>query len=143
MFGNSWMEAEPHQAGCPMVPSGFSSPCVGLDAQVLLVRSFEALHWSWMNRLFVYLVLMSLRFLAYIEHAILHLFLLALLEEKVLAIRSYLQLYLCLCCHGDRRWRRCAPCCWRSRFGAAMHLLALCPTWPAAPMTSVCKTSHT
>ncbi|KAG7270086.1 hypothetical protein CRUP_020355 [Coryphaenoides rupestris] len=36
MFGNSWMEAEPHQAGCPMVPSGFSSPCVGLDAQVLL-----------------------------------------------------------------------------------------------------------
>ncbi|CAL8243638.1 unnamed protein product [Lota lota] len=36
MFGNSWMEAEPHEARCPMVPSGFPSPCVGLDDHVLL-----------------------------------------------------------------------------------------------------------
>ncbi|XP_037548538.1 otogelin [Nematolebias whitei] len=36
MFGNSWMEAEPHQGRCPMVPSGFSSPCARVDAQVLL-----------------------------------------------------------------------------------------------------------
>ncbi|XP_053281590.1 otogelin [Pleuronectes platessa] len=36
LFGNSWVEAEPHQARCPSVPSGFSSPCVGVDAHVLL-----------------------------------------------------------------------------------------------------------
>ncbi|XP_034536187.1 otogelin [Notolabrus celidotus] len=36
MFGNSWVEAEPHQAQCPMVPSGFPSPCVAVDAHVLL-----------------------------------------------------------------------------------------------------------
>ncbi|KAJ3592886.1 hypothetical protein NHX12_005224, partial [Muraenolepis orangiensis] len=36
LFGNSWIEAEPHETRCPMVPSGFPSPCVGLDAHVLL-----------------------------------------------------------------------------------------------------------
>ncbi|XP_067347301.1 otogelin [Channa argus] len=36
MFGNSWAEAEPHHSHCPMVPSGFSSPCVAVDAHVLL-----------------------------------------------------------------------------------------------------------
>ncbi|XP_024863957.1 otogelin [Kryptolebias marmoratus] len=36
MFGNSWMEAEPHQGRCPTVPSGFSSPCAHVDAHVLL-----------------------------------------------------------------------------------------------------------
>ncbi|KAM8894367.1 otogelin isoform 2-T2 [Spinachia spinachia] len=36
MFGNSWAEAEPHQARCPMVPSGFSSPCAAVKAHVLL-----------------------------------------------------------------------------------------------------------
>ncbi|XP_041636331.1 otogelin [Cheilinus undulatus] len=36
MFGNSWVEAEPHQAQCPMVPSGFPSPCAAVDAHVLL-----------------------------------------------------------------------------------------------------------
>ncbi|XP_026234418.1 otogelin [Anabas testudineus] len=36
MFGNSWVEAEPHQARCPMVPSGFSSPCAEVEASVLL-----------------------------------------------------------------------------------------------------------
>ncbi|KAM3877462.1 otogelin [Diretmus argenteus] len=35
MFGNSWTEAEPHQARCPMVPSGFPSPCAAVDAHVL------------------------------------------------------------------------------------------------------------
>ncbi|CAG5849011.1 unnamed protein product [Menidia menidia] len=35
MFGNSWLEADPHQGPCPPVPSGFSSPCAGLDALVL------------------------------------------------------------------------------------------------------------
>ncbi|XP_045889176.1 otogelin [Micropterus dolomieu] len=35
MFGNSWVEAEPHQARCPMVPSGFSSPCAAVDVHVL------------------------------------------------------------------------------------------------------------
>lgn len=39
MFGNSWMEAEPHQGRCPMVPSGFRSPCARADARVLLVRT--------------------------------------------------------------------------------------------------------
>lgn len=37
MFGNSWVEAEPHEARCPMVPSDFSSPCAAVDAHVLLV----------------------------------------------------------------------------------------------------------
>ncbi|XP_075934670.1 otogelin [Anarhichas minor] len=36
MFGNSWVEAEPHEARCPTVPSGFSSPCVAVEAHVLL-----------------------------------------------------------------------------------------------------------
>lgn len=37
MFGNSWVEAEPREAQCPLVPSGFSSPCAAVDADVLLV----------------------------------------------------------------------------------------------------------
>nr|XP_020443987.1 otogelin-like [Monopterus albus] len=36
MFGNSWVEMQPHQAPCAMVPSGFSSPCAAVDAHVLL-----------------------------------------------------------------------------------------------------------
>ncbi|GLD55777.1 otogelin-like protein [Lates japonicus] len=36
MFGNSWVETEPHQARCPMVPSGFFSPCAAVDAHVLM-----------------------------------------------------------------------------------------------------------
>ncbi|XP_060900124.1 otogelin [Labrus mixtus] len=36
MFGNSWVEAEPHQAQCPMVPSGFPSPCAAVEAHVML-----------------------------------------------------------------------------------------------------------
>ncbi|XP_068431508.1 otogelin [Clinocottus analis] len=36
MFGNSWVEAEPHEARCPMVPSGFPSPCAAVEAHVLL-----------------------------------------------------------------------------------------------------------
>ncbi|KAK2854260.1 hypothetical protein Q5P01_006921 [Channa striata] len=36
MFGNSWAEAEPHHSRCPVVPSGFSSPCAAVDAHVLL-----------------------------------------------------------------------------------------------------------
>ncbi|XP_034019438.1 otogelin [Thalassophryne amazonica] len=35
MFGNSWLEAEPHQTQCSMVPSGFPSPCVSVDAYEL------------------------------------------------------------------------------------------------------------
>lgn len=37
MFGNSWVEAEPREAQCPIVPSGFPSPCAAVDAHVLLV----------------------------------------------------------------------------------------------------------
>ncbi|XP_029702117.1 otogelin [Takifugu rubripes] len=36
MFGNSWVEAEPREAQCPIVPSGFPSPCAAVDAHVLL-----------------------------------------------------------------------------------------------------------
>ncbi|XP_032416717.1 otogelin [Xiphophorus hellerii] len=36
MFGNSWMEMEPHQDRCPHVPSAFLSPCAGVDTQILL-----------------------------------------------------------------------------------------------------------
>ncbi|XP_039991611.1 otogelin [Xiphias gladius] len=36
MFGNSWRETEPHQARCPTVPPGFSSPCAAVDPRVLL-----------------------------------------------------------------------------------------------------------
>ncbi|XP_034385700.1 otogelin [Cyclopterus lumpus] len=36
MFGNSWVAAEPHEARCPMVHSGFSSPCAAVEAHVLL-----------------------------------------------------------------------------------------------------------
>lgn len=37
MFGNSWVEADPREAQCPIVPSGFPSPCAAVDAHVLLV----------------------------------------------------------------------------------------------------------
>ncbi|XP_030269310.1 otogelin [Sparus aurata] len=36
MFGNSWVEADPHEARCPMVPSDFPSPCAAVEAHVLL-----------------------------------------------------------------------------------------------------------
>ncbi|KAM7424628.1 hypothetical protein PAMA_000809 [Pampus argenteus] len=36
MFGNSWMESEPHLTRCPMVTSDFSSPCAAVDAHILL-----------------------------------------------------------------------------------------------------------
>ncbi|MEQ2261750.1 hypothetical protein XENORESO_015132, partial [Xenotaenia resolanae] len=36
MFGNSWMEMEPHQDRCPLVPSAFSSPCAHVDTENLL-----------------------------------------------------------------------------------------------------------
>ncbi|KAM4744336.1 otogelin [Anableps anableps] len=36
MFGNSWMEMEPHQDRCPLVPSAFSSPCARVDSRILL-----------------------------------------------------------------------------------------------------------
>nr|XP_046255016.1 otogelin [Scatophagus argus] len=36
MFGNSWVEAEPREARCPMVPTDFPSPCAAVDAHVLL-----------------------------------------------------------------------------------------------------------
>ncbi|XP_035991595.1 LOW QUALITY PROTEIN: otogelin [Fundulus heteroclitus] len=36
MFGNSWMEMEPHQDRCLLVPSAFSSPCARVEAQILL-----------------------------------------------------------------------------------------------------------
>ncbi|XP_077374539.1 otogelin [Festucalex cinctus] len=36
MFGNSWTETAPLQAPCPMVPSGFPSPCTAVDVDVLL-----------------------------------------------------------------------------------------------------------
>ncbi|XP_072237255.1 otogelin [Leuresthes tenuis] len=35
LFGNSWVETAPHQDRCPTVPSGFTSPCAGVDAHVL------------------------------------------------------------------------------------------------------------
>uniref|UniRef100_A0AAQ6IID4 Otogelin n=1 Tax=Anabas testudineus TaxID=64144 RepID=A0AAQ6IID4_ANATE len=49
MFGNSWVEAEPHQARCPMVPSGFSSPCAEVEAMeevcsMLLDPPFQSCH---------------------------------------------------------------------------------------------------
>ncbi|XP_024909406.1 otogelin isoform X2 [Cynoglossus semilaevis] len=36
LFGNSWLETEPHQSQCSTVPPGFSSPCSAVSAQVLL-----------------------------------------------------------------------------------------------------------
>ncbi|XP_076584321.1 otogelin [Chaetodon auriga] len=36
MFGNSWVEVEPHEARCPAVPSDFPSPCAAVDPHVLL-----------------------------------------------------------------------------------------------------------
>ncbi|TNN42101.1 Otogelin [Liparis tanakae] len=44
MFGNSWVEAEPHEAPCPMVHPGFSSPCAAVEAHVLQVRREESEH---------------------------------------------------------------------------------------------------
>lgn len=42
IFGNSWVEAQPIEAPCPMVPSGFSSPCAAVDTQNLLVGDWIA-----------------------------------------------------------------------------------------------------
>ncbi|XP_046898327.1 otogelin [Hypomesus transpacificus] len=36
MFGNSWVEEEPHQAKCAPVPSMFLSPCASQDAHTML-----------------------------------------------------------------------------------------------------------
>nr|XP_014268017.1 otogelin [Maylandia zebra] len=36
MFGNSWVETHPHEERCPMVPSGFPSPCATVESHVLL-----------------------------------------------------------------------------------------------------------
>ncbi|KAM3625541.1 uncharacterized protein V6R79_013741 [Siganus canaliculatus] len=36
MFGNSWLEIEPHEGQCPMVPPNFPSPCAAVEAHVLL-----------------------------------------------------------------------------------------------------------
>lgn len=56
MFGNSWVEADPREAQCPKVPSGFSSPCAAVEADVLLVSGQIALKttaelskfvWGW------------------------------------------------------------------------------------------------
>ncbi|XP_068171850.1 otogelin [Antennarius striatus] len=54
MFGNSWAEAEPHEALCPAVLSGFPSPCAAVEAHVLqkvkevcaalLDRPFQSCH---------------------------------------------------------------------------------------------------
>uniref|UniRef100_A0AAY4C9Z8 Otogelin n=1 Tax=Denticeps clupeoides TaxID=299321 RepID=A0AAY4C9Z8_9TELE len=39
MFGNSWMEEQPHHARCPMVPSTYPSPCDSQEPGMLLVCS--------------------------------------------------------------------------------------------------------
>ena len=52
MFGNSWMEAKPHEAICLIVITSFPSPCAGLDDNYLLVRSILSLHWIHRNMLF-------------------------------------------------------------------------------------------
>uniref|UniRef100_A0A3B3Y820 Otogelin n=1 Tax=Poecilia mexicana TaxID=48701 RepID=A0A3B3Y820_9TELE len=47
MFGNSWMEMEPHQDRCPHVPSAFQSPCAGKVEEVcavLLDPPFQSCH---------------------------------------------------------------------------------------------------
>ncbi|XP_028812754.1 otogelin [Denticeps clupeoides] len=36
MFGNSWMEEQPHHARCPMVPSTYPSPCDSQEPGMLL-----------------------------------------------------------------------------------------------------------
>ncbi|XP_038123894.1 otogelin [Cyprinodon tularosa] len=36
MFGNSWMEMEPHQGRCTQVSTDFLSPCALVDTQILL-----------------------------------------------------------------------------------------------------------
>ncbi|XP_030582086.1 otogelin [Archocentrus centrarchus] len=36
MFGNSWVETQPHEERCSMVPSGFPSPCATVESHVLL-----------------------------------------------------------------------------------------------------------
>ncbi|XP_069021761.1 otogelin [Embiotoca jacksoni] len=36
MFGNSWVETDPHGERCPAVTSGFPSPCAAVEAHVLL-----------------------------------------------------------------------------------------------------------
>uniref|UniRef100_A0A8C9ZBV3 Otogelin n=1 Tax=Sander lucioperca TaxID=283035 RepID=A0A8C9ZBV3_SANLU len=49
MFGNSWVETEPHEARCPMVLSGFSSPCAAVEkveevCAMLLDPPFQSCH---------------------------------------------------------------------------------------------------
>uniref|UniRef100_A0A672GQ44 Otogelin n=1 Tax=Salarias fasciatus TaxID=181472 RepID=A0A672GQ44_SALFA len=49
MFGNSWVEADPHQERCPMVPSGFPSPCAAVEkveevCAMLLDPPFQSCH---------------------------------------------------------------------------------------------------
>lgn len=110
MFGNSWVEAEPHEAKCPMVPSDFSSPCAAADPHVLLVCGLteggekcpptdsESNTKQWKN-----------------------------------------WLTNCVCFYACRKWRKCVQCCWIHHFWAAMNLSVRSPTWPAAPTTSACK----
>uniref|UniRef100_A0A3P8VXA6 Otogelin n=1 Tax=Cynoglossus semilaevis TaxID=244447 RepID=A0A3P8VXA6_CYNSE len=51
LFGNSWLETEPHQSQCSTVPPGFSSPCSAVSAQkvkevcaMLLDPPFQSCH---------------------------------------------------------------------------------------------------
>uniref|UniRef100_I3JM53 Otogelin n=1 Tax=Oreochromis niloticus TaxID=8128 RepID=I3JM53_ORENI len=51
MFGNSWVETHPHEERCPMVPSGFPSPCATVESHkveevcaVLLDPPFQSCH---------------------------------------------------------------------------------------------------
>uniref|UniRef100_A0A3B4YDQ7 Otogelin n=1 Tax=Seriola lalandi dorsalis TaxID=1841481 RepID=A0A3B4YDQ7_SERLL len=49
MFGNSWVETQPHDPQCPTVSSGFSSPCAAVDkveevCAMLLDPPFESCH---------------------------------------------------------------------------------------------------
>uniref|UniRef100_I3JM52 Otogelin n=1 Tax=Oreochromis niloticus TaxID=8128 RepID=I3JM52_ORENI len=46
MFGNSWVETHPHEERCPMVPSGFPSPCATVEevCAVLLDPPFQSCH---------------------------------------------------------------------------------------------------
>uniref|UniRef100_A0A3B4GTF9 Otogelin n=1 Tax=Pundamilia nyererei TaxID=303518 RepID=A0A3B4GTF9_9CICH len=47
MFGNSWVETHPHEERCPMVPSGFPSPCATKVEEVcamLLDPPFQSCH---------------------------------------------------------------------------------------------------
>uniref|UniRef100_A0A3P8PA52 Otogelin n=1 Tax=Astatotilapia calliptera TaxID=8154 RepID=A0A3P8PA52_ASTCA len=44
MFGNSWVETHPHEERCPMVPSGFPSPCATEVCAMLLDPPFQSCH---------------------------------------------------------------------------------------------------